>query len=874
MKTAELRKRYLDFFKERGHTFFVSDTLVPDDASLLFTSAGMNQFKAYFLGEKKDVRRATSCQKCLRTGDLERVGKTAYHHTFFEMLGNFSFGDYFKKEAIEFAWEFLTEELSIKKDRLWVSVYTDDDEAYRIWKDQIKVPREKIVKLGADSNFWPANAPSQGPNGPCGPCSEIFFDRGADSGCRKPFCNPDCDCGRFVEIWNLVFTQFNRIGQDRLEPLPQKNIDTGMGLERMASVLQGKASNFEIDILQPAVEEVKNILSAATANADTPSLINAIVDHSRAAVFAITDGVYPSNEERGYVIRKIIRTALSNALRINCRKPFIHKLVPLFAELMGDFYPEIIDKKDVVAKVIKAEEENLLPILKDGEEKLLAMFKKVSSGQQDKIDAKTIFDWHDTYGFTLGALEATASNHHIDMKFLDIEGAKRLLEQQRRRSRSSSMFDENIFSRKEFTLNEKTEFVGYEHDQSEATALRFFSADKEVQNLSEGARGLIVLDKTPFYAESGGQLTDKGKIISGQAVFEVEKVFKVNEAVVHQGKVISGAFEKGKLIAVIDRKRRQALARAHTATHLLQAALRRLLGEHVSQQGSLVDEDRLRFDFTHFQALTPDEIVNVEDLVLEYILSADTVNKEKLTLSEAQERGALAFFKDKYDNEVRVVSIGDYSKELCGGTHLNNTAEVGAFIIESESSIASGIRRIEAVVGERAYDYIRQMRRNIADLSRELKVSPEDLLSAVRGLRLQIRQQKAIIDTQHKELLGYKIDDICKDIKKINGFSYIGYSMTGKDYAALLFTADELRKKEKSLFLFLVSSADKNIFVCAATADFVKKGLDCKAFLQRFYSQLGLRGGGKDFLVQGVIEKLDKGFLKKVENCFEEFSRQ
>jgi len=873
VKTSELRKRYLDFFIERNHTFFPSDTLVPGDTSLLFTSAGMNQFKPYFLGEKKDVKRATSCQRCLRTGDLDKVGRTAYHHTFFEMLGNFSFGDYFKKEAIAFAWEFLTEELSeyIKKENLWVSVYTDDHEAYTIWKDFIKVPQEKIVKLGADSNFWPANAPSQGPNGPCGPCSEIFFDRGADSGCRKASCNPDCSCGRFVEIWNLVFTQFNRIGQNKLEPLPQRNIDTGMGLERMACVLQGKTSNFEIDILQPIVDEVRKILNLTARDAESKALVNAIVDHSRAAIFAVADGVYPSNEERGYVIRKIIRKALYSAHLLEYQKAFIHKLIPFYSQLMGDFYPQIQDKEKVIAKVIRAEEDKFITSLKDGKEQMVAEVDELKKKGQTSLSAETLFRLYDTFGFPLELSKDIAARYGLT---IDEQGFDKLLKKQKQRSRTSSMFEESIFRKKDLHLTEKTKFCGYQQQEVSTKILRLFSEGQEVEELSQGRSGAVLLEETPFYPESGGQLTDKGQLTAGAAVFEVEKVVKIGEAIVHQGRVVSGTFNTGTVKAVIDSQRRQALARAHTATHLLQAALRQVLGEHVSQQGSLVDEDRFRFDFTHFQALTPGEIAKVEDAVAGYILRADAVNKEELSFVEAQKRGALAFFKDKYDNEVRVVSVGDYSKELCGGTHLNNTSEIGVFIIESESSISSGIRRIEAVVGRKAYESIRQMRQNEARLSKELKVKPQDVFAALKNLRLEMKLQKSKIEAQNKELLRYKIDDIRAAKKKINGYPFIAYSIADKDYGALLFVSDELRKKEKSLFLFLASPADKNIFVCAATNDLLKKGLSCKKFLHRFSSALGLRGGGKDFLAQGLIEKLDKGFLEKIEACFKEFTRQ
>ncbi|MCK5493946.1 MAG: alanine--tRNA ligase, partial [Candidatus Omnitrophica bacterium] len=705
MRTNEIRKKYIDFFKNKGHVLFSSDTLVPQDPSVLFVSAGMNQFKPYFLGEKKDVSRAVSCQKCLRTGDLERVGKTAYHHTFFEMLGNFSFGDYFKKEAIEFAWEFLLKELNLNIDDLWVSVYKEDEEAYLIWKDYIGVDKNKIVRLGEKSNFWPANAPSSGPNGPCGPCSEIFFDQGKNIGCLRKECDPDCSCGRFVEIWNLVFTQYNRVDVNKLEPLPQKNIDTGMGLERIACVLQNKKTNFEIDIFKPVVDFAKDLLQGKNKSFDIDKtlekdnekincMINAIVDHIRAAIFCIADGVYPSNEGRGYVVRKVIRRALWRAHLLGRKTPFLYQFTDLYSELMEGVYPfdeysDIKIKKEIISKVIKAEEERFLLTLREGEDYFLMELEKIKRNKEDVVGASELFRLYDTYGFPLELSKDIADKHMVKV---DEKGFKNLLKEQQSRSRKKSMFDENIFKGGDTSFEGVTEFVGYDRCDSESVILRVIFLDKEDNSiqkdrefLSDNDKGLIVLDKTPFYPEGGGQLSDKGTIETNNGKFMVEETLRINQSIVHKGKVIEGKiYCKDKVSVKIDFERRNALMRAHTSTHILQSALRKVLGDHVTQQGSFVDEDRMRFDFTHFNSLSKEEVGKIENMVNLLILKGDSVNKEVLSLEQAKEKGALAFFKDKYKDKVRVVFIGDYSKELCGGMHIDNTCQIGSFTIISE----------------------------------------------------------------------------------------------------------------------------------------------------------------------------------------------
>ncbi len=857
MKTSEIRRRYLEFFKNRNHKVFSSDTLVPDDTSLLFTSAGMNQFKPYFLGEKKDVSRAVSCQKCLRTGDLENVGETAYHHTFFEMLGNFSFGDYFKKEAIELAWEFITKELGMDEKNLWVSVYKDDDQAYTIWKDDIGVPEEKIVKLGEDSNFWPANAPSDGPDGPCGPCSEIFFDKGEDVGCGKKECDPDCSCGRFVEVWNLVFTQFNRVGVNKLEPLPQKNIDTGMGLERMAAVLQKKESNFEIDILAPVVKEVRDIIEKSSRSKAKDS-VNAIVDHARAATFAIADGVYPSNEGRGYVIRKIIRRALLKARALDNKQPFLFKLPRRFAELMGDTYPEIKQKSDSISKIILSEEEKYFLMIKEGQRQGELI---------KKFTPQEAFRLYDTYGLPLELIKEFA---HVKGLSVDEKAFQALLKEQQERSRKKSMFDENIFKEGEFDLKEKSEFIGYNNLEGKCKLLKLFVDNIEKEVINKGEQALVILDKTPFYAEAGGQLNDQGKISTKDGEFKVDKVFKVTDAIIHQGCVVSGEIKKDKAIASVNRQRREALARAHTATHLLQAALRQVLGEHVVQQGSLVDEDKFRFDFTHFNRLADEEIEEVESLVTEFIADAYDVKKRELSLDDAKEEGALAFFKDKYHNNVRMVSISDYSKELCGGTHVDNTSQIENFAITSESSISSGIRRIEASVGKGSGVSLLARRKEKEKAKKTLDEKKK--ADKARIIEVIVDKEKEFISPKTGEVIG---------LDNIEGVSVLvrvfepEVSLKDSASQAILVLSDRIKQKIGSGIVFIATKGcEKDIFICSATDDIIKKGFSCKKFISESGKELSLAGGGSDKKVQGVASNTGDDSIDKVKEAISKFIKK
>jgi alanyl-tRNA synthetase len=859
MTVNELRKKYLDYFKSKGHKVFASDSLVPDDPTVLFTSAGMNQFKPYFMGEKKDISRATSSQKCLRTGDLDNVGKTPCHHTFFEMLGNFSFGDYFKKEAIEFGWEFLTKELNIKAADLKVSVYEQDGEAYDIWLHHMGLPPEAIVRFGEKDNFWPSCAPSLGPDGPCGPCSEIYFDRKV--GCGKSDCSPACDCRRYVEVWNLVFTQFNRKGLNNLESLPQKNIDTGMGLERMSAMMQGKESNFDIDNLAPIVHEVRRICKNNNNDKKTNSMVNAIVDHVRAASFCVCDGVYPSNEDRGYVVRKIIRKAAWNGNALGIKEAFLHQLIPVVIDLMKDPYPELKEHGAVITKVIESEEEKFLTTINDGTRQFAVMSGHIKAQKSSALPAADLFKLYDTYGFPLELSRDMAAQENLT---IDEAGFVKLLKEQKERSRNASKFDGAVFaqdSKLVQTIKQLScEFVGYSDCAVDSEVSLLVRGDKDVEKISTGEEGLVFLTKTAFYPEMGGQMADHGVIRTPGGEFLVEDTNKIGETIVHRGRVVKGEITvKDMAAGCIDVARRKALARAHTATHLLQAALRKMFGEHIAQQGSLVDDDRLRFDFTHFQAVNKGELKGLEQDINLRILDAITVNKQVLSLDEAKRQGALAFFKDKYKDEVRTVFISDFSRELCGGTHVDNTIEIGSFVIVTESSIASGTRRIEAFAGKRAYEYLQTFVDAAKAGALVLNCTVNVLPAAIDKLQDDIKVLNQKIDDLNKKAVVGKLNDLSKE--NINGVDVLVHDFSDASREALMHVWDNF-KKQGNCFGLLLASKSK-LFVCGASDDLVAKGITCKKFMQSAQN-IGLKGGGKDNLVQGSAQNVDINAVKSI----------
>jgi len=861
MKADELREKYLEFFRSKDHKVVSSDSLVPkDDPTVLFTPAGMNQFKKQFLGLTSDFTRAASSQRCLRTDDLEKVGKTDCHHTFFEMLGNFSFGDYFKEEAVAWAWEFLTQELKIKPEKLWVSVYKDDDEAYTIWKDKVKFPPEKIVKLGDQDNFWPADAKEKGPNGPCGPCSEIFFDLGSEVGCAKPGCTPECGCGRFIEIWNLVFTQFNRKEGGVLEPLPQKNIDTGMGLERITAVMQGVRSNFQTDLFQPLVKEIKK--HAKQYDPKDINTVYAICDHTRAVVFSIFDGILPSNESRGYVVRKLIRKSVLHLRELGIKEQFLYKLVPLLAEVMKTPYPELVKSRENIADIILSEEKNFIQTINSSD----VLLEEKYAGLKGKADPEAVgtiaFQLYDTYGIPLVVIQGWLAKQHIE---LSQQAFDRELNFQKTRSKSASTMQGDVFSVKELQLKDvpATKFVGYDSMDAEAVIIKIIKDGQEVEGVKAKDEASFILDTTSFYAEQGGQVGDTGVIASCNGAIEVTDTHRSDKVIVHLGRVKDGVVNKfDHCKARVDKERRLSVMRNHTATHLLQAALRKVLGQHVQQQGSFVAEDRLRFDFTHFKQVSRQELDRIEEVVNGFVIENLTVSKKEMSLEEAKKEGALAFFAEKYEDKVRVVSIAEVSKEFCGGTHLDSTGFIGFFKIISESSIASGVRRIEALTGAGAYKAVKAEEDVLFGISEVLKSSGDKLVTEVDKKLKQIRElEKELAAVKLKNAVS-SLDELLNKVEEINGLKVICAKIEGADLALLRKTGDLLKQKLPGLVVMLGAEEQGKVYLIASTN---LASIDSSTLIKQVAPEIGGSGGGRKDFAQaggGSLGNLDKAFNK------------
>ncbi|MFH1577451.1 MAG: alanine--tRNA ligase [Candidatus Omnitrophota bacterium] len=859
MKADILRGKFLDFFKSKKHKIIDSDSLVPvGDPSVLFTPAGMNQFKKEFLGLGRPLKRAATSQRCLRTDDLDKVGKTSDHHTFFEMLGNFSFGNYFKEEAISWAWEFLTAVLKIEKKQLWVSVYEGDQETYDIWKGKIGISKGKILRLGDKENFWPSDAKLKGPNGPCGPCSEIFFDLGANVGCKRIDCSPACDCSRYVEVWNLVFTQFNRKDKGVLQPLPRKNIDTGMGLERLAAIMQGVKTNFETDLFKPLTKEIDAVAKSSMPARKTTY---AIADHIRAITFAIFDGVMPSNEGRGYVVRKLIRRGSMHLSLLKIRHPFLNSLVPVVAEVMKGPYPELRKQQEDIAGIIKAEEENFLSILDSAP----AILERVFSNFQGKHPERLVFDLYDTYGLPV----------EVCCEYLNSKGLKfnqdmfnRLMDSQRERSKAASSMKGDVFNLEQLPVKvKKTRFVGDKYNQVSAKVLAILQDNKEVKRVSPGEEVSIILDETVFYPESGGQDADQGVIKKSKNIFKVEDTRRINGKILHIGKLGSGTIKKNDTVrALIDFPRRLDITRNHTATHILQAVLREVLGVHVKQKGSLVASGYLRFDFTHLKPLGRDELLRVEELVNAHILDNDKTTKKIMSIQQAKKLGALAFFEDKYHDKVRVISIGEHSKELCGGTHLDSTGQIGLFKILSESSIASGVRRIEAVTGRYAYEEVRKQGDLLNRIAEQLKVPQHEVSRKIEKILNEIKdlqKQKADIRTGQ---LSVSIEDILKAPQDFAGIKLIMHIIPDAEDATLRSLIDLIKQKlPMSVSLLATKKQKKAMLVMGIAADLVKSG-KFKAYdlLKKVTQTMNGSGGGRaDFACgAGDIDKIEAGFAK------------
>ncbi|HKM01954.1 MAG TPA: alanine--tRNA ligase [Sedimentibacter sp.] len=846
-----IRKEYLNFFKSKGHLTEQSFSLIPkNDKSLLLVGAGMAPLKKYFTGaEVPPSKRMATCQKCVRTGDIDNVGLTARHLTFFEMLGNFSFGDYFKEEAIVWAWELLTDVLKIDKDRLWVTVYLEDDEAEQIWHKKVGIPMERIVRLGKDDNFWELEV------GPSGPCSEIYYDTGADRGCDSSDCKPGCDCNRYIEIWNLVFTQFDKDEQGVYHPLPNPNIDTGMGLERVASVLQDKPTVFDVEPLIQIikkVEEISDLKYGLDNKYDTAMKI--ICDHSRAATFMIGDGVIPSNEGRGYVLRRLIRRAIRQGKSLGIHNEFLTKTVKLVIDNWKEAYPVLAEKENYILKVVKLEEERFKITIDQGLELLMKEIQTLKDNNEKVFDGKSAFKLYDTYGFPSELTEEILNENNLSLnkeQLLTVMEDHRQMARDARRSTGASGWKDN-----DFTLEvDKTKFTGYNNLTDSAEVIAIIVDSEQVNTIEEGQSGIIVLDKTPFYAEGGGQNGDTGEFIADGMTARVTDTKKFNNSIyLHETNIVNGSISVGdKLTTNVNKDQRKNTAKNHTCTHILHKVLKEVLGQHVNQAGSYVSEDRLRFDYTHFEAVDHETLKEIENKVNEAILADYQVNTDILSIDQARNSGAMALFDEKYEDMVRVVSVGDYSKELCGGTHIDETAKIGLFKILSEGSIASGVRRIEAITGRKAIEYLNDLNNLTDELSISMKTTKEDLVSKVNLLKKESKDKDKEIQKLNNEILKNNISQILDKYEEINGIKLFAIKFINKDANSLREIADKIKDKNESCAVILASDlGDKVLFVAAVTKDLVEKGIHAGNMVKIAASIAGGGGGGRpDFAQAG-----------------------
>jgi len=842
MTTSEIRASFLEFFRKNGHRVLPSSSLVPhNDPTLLFTNAGMVQFKDVFLGkEVRDYSRAATAQRCVRAGgkhnDLENVGYTARHHTFFEMLGNFSFGDYFKREGIHFAWNYITGTLEIPKDRLWVTVYTDDDEAERIWVEEIGVDPTRCTRLGEKSNFW-----AMGDTGPCGPCSEIFYDHGPEIAGGPPG-TPEEDGDRYVEIWNLVFMQYERGSDGVLVPLPKPSVDTGLGLERVAAVMQGVHSNYDIDLFKSLIRAAADV--TGTQDLQSPSL-RVIADHIRACTFLIIDGVVPSNEGRGYVLRRIIRRAIRHGYKLGQTQPFFHKLVAPLVREMGSYYAELGSGEARAAQVLAQEEARFAETLATGMVLLDAETAKLKSSV---IPGETVFKLYDTYGFPadLTADIARERGLTIDQAAFDVA-----MEAQRRRAQAASKFGADL--RETIKLTGKTDFSGYDRvaDDARVTSLIFDGAVVDV--LRPGQEGQVVLDHTPFYAESGGQIGDTGVLVGPNARFTVRDTQKIGASFAHVGVLEKGELRVGDVVSAhVDKERRKAIALNHSATHLLHAALRKILGKHVEQKGSLVAADRLRFDFSHTQALSPDELRRVEDLVNSEIRENAAVETRVMALDQAKAAGAMSLFGEKYESDVRVLSIGDFSMELCGGTHVERAGDIGLFKITGESGVAAGVRRVEALTGRGAYEWVVHTDQVLRDIAAMLRGSREDVDEKVRELVERSRRLEKEVQQLKSKLASGHGSDLSTSAKDVGGVKVLAAQIDGADVRSLRDAMDGLKSKLGSSVIVLASVQEGKVLLVAGVSDDLVARIKAGEIAGLVAAKVGGRGGGRaDFAQAG-----------------------
>lgn len=847
----EIRKMFLEFFESKGHIVHESFSLVPEkDKSLMLINSGMAPLKPYFAGlETPPGKRMTTCQKCIRTGDIDNIGYTDRHGTFFEMLGNFSFGDYFKEQSLAWGWEFITKWLKLPEDRVWATVYQDDDEAYAIWRDQIGMPEERIVRLGKEDNFWEIGI------GPCGPCSEIYFDRGPEYGCGKPDCKPGCDCDRYIEFWNHVFTQFDRDEEGNYTPLEHPNIDTGMGLERMACVMQETDSIFAIDTIKYILDGVVELagIPYKGGRAKEDVSIRIITDHIRSVTFMISDGIIPSNEGRGYVLRRLLRRAARHGKLLGIKGKFLAELSKRVIEMSKDAYPALEERRDYIFKILSVEEEKFSETIDQGTSIINDYVAELKKEGKDILEGDKIFKLYDTYGFPLELTVEILSESGIRA---DEEGFQACMEEQKEKARSARKSDDEIAWQDEelgfFSSEEATVFTGYDRltDQSKIVAL--LKDRRKVDSISEGDEAAVILDHTPFYAEMGGQAGDLGVIETESCRMTVTDTVKAKNLYVHKVKVESGSVSDGETVtAKVDEINRHSIARNHTATHILHAALKAVLGDHVAQAGSSVTADGLRFDFTHFEAISPEDLRKIEELSNRVIAEFDSVTTEVLGIEDAKKSGATALFGEKYGDTVRVVSVGDFSKELCGGTHLENAGQIGALKITGESGIAAGTRRIEAITGLGLYEHIAKEDALLGELSKKLKTPEENLLGRVTALTEEVKALKKEIEELKRQSMGSSAENLIRDAKEIKGIRLVTAKLEHADIADLRSLSDQLKVAEKDIINVLAAENDGKVtFLVSVSDSLLEKGYHAGNMIKQIAKVAGGGGGGKADMAQ------------------------
>ena len=861
MGLNEIRSKFLKFFESKDHYLKESASLVPhNDKSLLLINSGMAPLKNYFAGvEVPPSVRMTTCQKCIRTGDIENVGKTARHGTFFEMLGNFSFGDYFKEQSISWGWEFVTQHLNIPQEKVWVTVYEEDDEAFSIWENQIKIPKERIVRLGKDDNFWEIGI------GPCGPCSELYFDRGEEYGCDNPDCKPGCDCDRYLEFWNHVFTQFDRDEEGNYGQLENKNIDTGMGLERMACIMQGVDTIFDVDTIKHILNTIEKMAGVEYGKGEKTDIsIRIITDHIRAVSFLVADGVLPSNEGRGYVLRRLLRRAARHGKLLGIKENFLYKLVDEVIKVSGEAYPELVEKENYIKKVIRIEEEKFNETIEQGMEILASYISQLKQNGETTLSGENAFKLYDTYGFPIDLTKEILEEEHLS---IDEEAFNEEMNKQRERARSArgnmdgESWKEDPLSKLDSSV--ASTFEGYNELENSGIIKAIVKDNEIVESAVAGDKVVVVLDQTTFYPEGGGQAGDSGLLVNKNEDIVVEVIDTkkgANNTIKHIGLVKSGMINTGeKLATVVNKEMRMASARNHSATHILHKVLKEVLGEHVNQAGSLVTPERLRFDVTHFEAITKEELKVIEDKVNDIILESLNITCENMSINDAKNKGAMALFGEKYGDEVRVVSMGDYSIELCGGTHLTNTSQIGMFKILSEGGVAAGVRRIEAITGRAVYNYLKEKEEVITNVCSNLKTKEDGLSQKVTSL---IEENKSLSKELHDmktKMSLQAVDSVLDSKADVNGVNLVTTKFEGMDMNTLKEVADNLRDKLVSGVVVLANIADDKLnLVVTATKDVVDKGVHCGNIVKAIAQVAGGKGGGRPNMAQAGAPDVSK----------------